>query len=415
MTRHMLGLLVGAGVLLSLFAKSTTATIPYTPVALPPGAIPRVGPGVIDPKLVFGKEYSHDFDSTTVGGPVLPPPPADPEQLVAWDGIGGTTDGIDYSGSRGPNFPREQEVDAIANSGDALYRQVRADRAHLVFSHDDTIAIYPAGAGPFFPPAGALVPPIGPVPLSNGDSIGGTGEISIEEAGVFAGFEDQGLWAAAPIINGMPTPQDFDGLEVWGPEPGVTADSNMYSLESDIAGGGGVSVWRYDLVGGASTPYIFHPMIVTAVESLLGVAPTTAFNQYDQLGRNAINVDALMAQDLDGVPEEFGPGDSIIFSISQIVNPQDADGFYATGSELFTLDMTAAGGPIAAYLKHGGHAWDHLYTLGAMAIVGAPGVQRVYIDINAIEAIGELVVPEPTSLVLLAIGLIGALKLRRRK
>jgi hypothetical protein len=364
---------------------------------------------------VFGKEYSHDFDSTTAGGPALPPPPADPEQLVAWDGIGGTTDGIDYSLSRGPNFPREQEVDAIANSGDALYRQVRADRAHLVFSHDDTVAIYPAAAGPFFPPAGTLVPPIGPVVLSNGDSIGGTGEISKEEAGVFAGFEVQGLWAAAPIINGMPTPLDIDGLEVWGPEPGVTADSNMYSLENDPVGGAGTSIFRYDLVGLTSSPYISHAMIVSAVESLLGIVPTTAFNQYDGFGRNGVNLDALMAQDLDGVPEQFGPGDSIIFSISQMVNPQDPDGYYVTGSELFTLDMTAAGGPIAGFLKHGGHPWDHVYTLGAMAIVGPPANGRAYIDINAIEAVGELIVPEPASLALLAIGLFGTLKLCRKK
>ena len=417
MTRKLVGLLVGAGTFIGLFAQSTMATIPYTPVVLPPGAIPRVGPGVIDPKSVFGKEYSHDYDSTTVGAGVLPPPPADPEQLIAWDGIGGTTDGIDFSGSRpAPPFPREQEVDAIANHADALYGQVRADRAHLVFSHDRRVAIHPAGAGPFFPAEGTIVPAVGPVVLSNGEVIGGAGEISVEESGVFTAAppEVQHIWAPAPLINGMPEPLDIDGLELWGPEPGTAADSNMYSLENDPVGGAGTSVFRYDLGTGISTVYIPHAVIVGAVETLLGMVPTFAFNQYEGFGRNAINLDALMAQDVDGVEAQFGPGDSIIFSISQIVNPQDADGYYATGSELFVLDMTALAGPVPSFLKHGGHAWDHLYTIGAMGIVGAPG-QRAYIDINAIEAIGELVVPEPSSLALVVIGLIGALTLRRRK
>lgn len=413
MTRKLLGLLVGAGFLLGLFAQSTTATIPYTPVVIPSGATPAVGPGVIPPSLVLGKEYSHDYDSTTVGGGVLPPPPPSPEQVIAWDGIGGTTDGLNYSGSRpSPPFPREQQVDALANRGDALYRQVRLDRAHLIFSHDDTVAVQPAGGAPVFLPPGAIVPAVGPVLLTNGDIIGGSGEISIEEAGAFAGFEVQYLWAPAPIINGMPEPLDIDGLEVWGPEPGVTADSDMYSLENDPVGGAGISVFRYDLVGGLSTPYISQAMIVGAVESLLGIVPTTAFNQYDEFGRNAVNLDALMAQDVDGVPEQFGPGDSIIFSISQMVDPQDGDGYYATGSELFVLDMTAAGGPVASYLRHGSHSWSHAYTLASMGIVGPV---RAYIDINAIEAIGELIVPEPSSLALLVIGMIGALKLRRRK
>ena len=55
--RTLLSLLV-AGV-----ALPAGATIPYTPIALPPGANPGIGPGLIAPKDTFGKEYSHDTDS----------------------------------------------------------------------------------------------------------------------------------------------------------------------------------------------------------------------------------------------------------------------------------------------------------------------------------------------------------------
>src|SRR5690606_8119981 len=143
---------------------------------------------------------SHDYDSTTVGAVALPPPPADPEQVIAWDGIGGTTDGIDYSLSRSVDFPREQEVDALANSNDALYRRLREDLAHLIFSHDDVVATSPVGGGPVFVPG--LLPSTGPVALSNGNVIGGTGDLSVEESGVYAGAppEIQYSWTPAALI-----------------------------------------------------------------------------------------------------------------------------------------------------------------------------------------------------------------------
>jgi hypothetical protein len=410
---------MGAGVIAGIITQSALATIPYTPVVLPPNAQPGIGPGVIAAPLVFGKEYSHDYDTTTIGA-VGPPPPADPEQVIAWDGIGGAADGLDYSLSRPVDFPREQEVDAIANSRDALYNQLRRDRAHLILSHDDRIGLYPGGAGPFFPAAGTVVPPFAPVAISNGSIIGGSGDLSVEESGFFSGAppEVQYLWTPAPSINGMPPTTDIDGVEVWGPEPGIVADSDKYSLEDDIAQTGGgppVSIFHYVLPGGPSVPYITHPTIVSAVESLLGFTPTTAFNQYDRIWRDAINLDALMVQDVDGVIEQFGPGDSIIFSISQMIDPADPDGYYATGSELFVMELTAAGGLSTSYLRHGGHSWSHGYTLGAMGVLGLPPNARAYIDINAIEAIGALVVPEPSSYVLLAFSLIGICNAKRRR
>ncbi|TWU25816.1 PEP-CTERM sorting domain-containing protein [Bythopirellula polymerisocia] len=407
MIRISLASCVGAA-LVALSSLETTSAAPYTPVVIPPGAFPAIGPGVIVPKLVFGKEYSRDMDEDSMG--VL-----DPEQIVAWDGIGGTGDGLDYSLSRGVDYPREQQVDATANVHDLLFSQLREDRAHLIFSHDDVVAIPGAAGGPplVFAPA---VPLVGPVGLSNLNSIFGAAEVSVEVSGIFSGAppEIQLGWAAIGDIQTMAGPKDLDSVEVWGPEPAFKADANKYSLEDDVMAGAGTSVFTYDIPTTTSFPYISHATIVSAVESLLGMAPTSGYNRLDKFGRDAINLDALMVNDNDGEENQFGGlGDAIIFSINQIVDPTDPDGYYATGSELFVLEGTAAG-LVPSFLKHGAHAWDHLYTLGALRIVGGGPQQGGIIDINAIEAVGELVkVPEPSSALLL--GLAGIVGLARRR
>src|SRR5690606_33968534 len=140
---------------------------------------------------------------------------------------------------------------------------------------------------------------------------------------------------------------------------------------------------------GVSVPYIPHGVIVGAVTSLLGAVPTSAFDRNQLPSFEAINLDALMVKDSDGTELQFGGlGDSIIFSIGQIVDPADPDGYYATGSEMFVLEAGAAG-PVASFRRHGGHVWDHAYTLASMEIAGLPAGERAFIDINGLEAIGE--------------------------
>ncbi|MCO6045624.1 PEP-CTERM sorting domain-containing protein [Aeoliella sp. ICT_H6.2] len=383
------------------------ATIPYSSAG---GAYPGFGPGVIDDDLVGGKEYSHDRDSTTIGA-VGSPPPFDAEQVIAWDGKGGTVDVTDFSGTR-PAYPKDDDIDALANHGDFAYREVKNERAHLLFSLDDTYNLVSLGGGfaPMSLPAGASSPYPGPgvVTLGNGNTAGGAGEVSFE-LGLIGGNppDTQGVWAMQTEVNGMPGPDDIDGLEVWGPEP-PNADANKYSLQDDIfslsAGAAATSVWN-----ASGTPYIPQSMIISAVTSLLpGPRPDADLQEL-------VNLDALMVHDAFGVPDRFddgpnGPGDEIIFSIRQIPNPADPDGFYATGSELFVLNASAA----PTFLSHGGHKWDHGYSLSTFGGTLVDGQQVFAYDINAIEAVGEFAVPEPKTYVLLSTALVGLAFLRWR-
>lgn len=409
------------GSLVVLGVKPALATVPYTPIALPPGATPGLGPGLISPKETFGKEYSHDIDHTTAGLGGT----SDPEQIIAWDGIGGTKDGLDYSGTR-PTFDAESQVDAAANHMDALFTPLLTDRAHLIFSHDNRISVYsggppgPAGGGGFSPMG---LPAAGPVHLSGGGIIGGAGEISYELAGTYAPPSTQGVWATQAEVNGMPLPEDVDALEVWGPEPADSADADKYSLQVDFMSGGAggppaTSIWNL-----SGTPYISHSMIVSAVTSKLGPVPGGAVLPFPTFidGNDAINVDALMVFDTVGEDDSFdrspdgAPGDQIIFSIQQILDPSDPDGYYATGSELFVMDASLGIGGVS-YLRHGGHVWDQDYALKSLVVTpnlldGAYGV----LDINAIEAVGALVVPEPGSAVLASLCGASLALVRRRR
>ena len=419
--RKGIGLAFGVA-LMGLVGGEAGATIPYGTTGTPAPGVPGFGKSVTPPTMVPGKEYSHDMDYeiTAVGTA------ADPEQIVNWDGFGGVANGIDYSMTR-LSWTVDQDIDAIANRRDYAFQQLKADEAHLLFSLDDAFVGYTFGS-PF---AGTIPPGTPPgVVLGNGNLVGGSGEVNYElaTAGAAAGnpFDMQGLWAAQADVNGMPLPGDVDGLEVWGPEPtpgGMSlGDADKYSLDVDIlnfgatVGGDAVSVWN-----GSGTPYVMHSAVTAAVTSLLGPLPS----HLDA----AINLDALMVYDVisqggedvfDFVPDRGGVGsgeafpmaDEIIFSIRQIPDPLDTDGYYATGSELFV--MSADPLTPAVYLAHGGHLWDHAYTLAAFEVFKQDPNNYAVLDINAIEAVGQDVVPEPASAVMLLLGA-GAMMTRRRR
>ena len=227
------------------------------------------------------------------------------------------------------------------------------------------------------------------------------------------------MWAKQGEVNGMPLPRDVDAVEVWGPEPAFVADADKYSRDLDFTTG--TSVWHDD--GASGSGYISHASVVAAVTSLLGPVPGGAVLPYPDFidGTDAINLDALMVRDFLEGDEEFNRspngdvGDQIIFSIRQIVDPNDPTGYYATGSELFLMDASkgAAG---TVFLDHGGHLWDKAYAVAELSLAGdLIDNGRAVIDINAIEAVGAKVVPEPTSLAMLGMAVAGLIALRRKK
>lgn len=57
---------------------------------------------------------------------MLAPAVADPEQIIAWDGGGGTVDTTDYTVTR-PTWTPDQDIDAIANHRDALFEETVFD------------------------------------------------------------------------------------------------------------------------------------------------------------------------------------------------------------------------------------------------------------------------------------------------
>jgi hypothetical protein len=355
----------------------------------------HLGGSLLPPNAVRGKEYSHDLDAD-----VTPIP--DPQQIIAWDGVGGVANGLDYSTMR-PSYPPDDQMDALAHHLDGFFAQLLDETAHLIFSVDDEATGLFVGAPA---PVPYLIPSAGLIPLIGGQSIGGAGELSYELGTAFgASPGSQGLWASQAQINNMPLPVDVDGLEMWGDEPPFTGDTDKYSLEGDLGpvGGPRVSVWN-----GSGSVYIPHAMIVGAVTGLLGDVPTSS--------NVGIDLDALMVFDTAGTNDTFERDsmtsaiDQILFSIRQIPDPADATGYYATGSEVFLLN--AAG--VATYLRHGGHDWDKPWAIANMATFapGPGGALRVQLDLNALEA---NVAPEPASFVLMVIAALGFAGRRRRQ
>ncbi len=287
-----------------------------------------------------------------------------PHMTREWDGTGVTTDSLDYTNSLGgvlgPGIA--PDVDALANIQDLYFQELVNDQATLLVS---------------------------PKVLQNAVG-GGLNEIYFRTASPFGSLP--GVWAKnAPDIGGAPPsglnipPEGIDGLEVWG----GGGDHNIFSLYNDPLDvtGRNVSLFVYNSLNDVSAAYVYNDEVRTA----LGLTPVDP----------NVDVDGLMVFDdlADGV---FDVGDSILFSVSE--NQSLGGSFH--GGEIWVWNFGSA----ATFLVHGGVTWD---TLNQPSLIfgwgGNPG--DPINDINALEAI--FVVPEPSSIVLIAVGLI-VLFARRR-
>ena len=149
----------------------------------PACALPIPGDLIPGPAVVPGKEYSDHSDQNAV-------PALDPEQNIAWTGVvpGGVADTTECSGSRVvPGDAADREVDALANSDDALFDAVIVNDAALLWSVDTSPDIYVEDTASVIAP-GPWAWAVGSPPFPPGNDI--------DQHGV----------------------ADLDGLEVWGAE-----------------------------------------------------------------------------------------------------------------------------------------------------------------------------------------------------
>lgn len=307
-----------------------------------PFVIPAPGPIIPTPNQVPGKEFSDNFDRDSANN-------LDSLQVIAWDGVGGTADTFDYDGQ--DIFDFNAQVDALANLGDTLFREVTTDSSALLFSVENDPNIY----------SETINNPIGDI------------------------------WSLALQIDDTNEIFDVDGLEVWGLDGGEDDDSNRFSLVGDpiFTGAGKTSVFAYDSDTSEVVPYINTSELATAV----GV-PLADFD-----------LDAMMTFDLD-LDAEFETGDMILFSIMPVdlsgdgqitedVNEIDID-----GGEIYLYEK----GVGVSFLEHGGHLWDTEFD-----VTGTFDLDNE--NVNALEAVST--VPEPNTI--LGAGIVLGFKFLVRK
>jgi hypothetical protein len=335
-----------------MLVSNLALALPWAPVTNPIGPAP--GRYIPRPDEVPGKDFSEVRDRDALGVP-------DPEQDVAWDGSGGVRDSFDYSGSRVayPDVLPDREVDGISAGGDALFNEVRDNRAALLFSVENDPNIM------FEKPTG--------VP------------------GWPAGF---GVWATAPVLDFTIPPLDTDGLEVWGGDN--NDDSDRYSLAGDPFTAfvvpnesRKVAIWQYNAVGGTST----HHTLTTDLAAAMDL-------QYVGFGVNGplwgqlvelMDVDAIMTL-----------GSQVLFSIRplDLADPLLPD---FDGGEIF--EYTDPTQP-TEFLDHGGHLWNTAFdVMGTFNLVNE--------NVDALEAVSST--PEPGCVILLLLGMAGCVSMARRR
>ena len=197
----------------------------------------------------------------------------------------------------------EDQVDAIANSGDAYFQKLIDNRANLLVS-------------------------------VRGDTKGkGVWKMWVED--VAGGTHPK---ARDKAFNNQPDPKvdELEALQLWG------GAANRYSEEGDPEYG--APPMKFSVLNQGGTEYVPHGEIVDAVTDL-------GWN-----GDGDVDLDALMVWDTSPYGEWSG-GDAIIFSIRNTI----PGGGNWDGGEIVVLPM----GQYASFLNHGGHLWDTAHDVQA--------------------------------------------------
>jgi len=356
MTTRTLNILAGA-----LLAAGLTATAaqagPWTsyPVIYEPPTLGVPAGPIVHP----GKEYMMEINRNADLTP-------NPGQVVAWDGNGGVQNSqINYNNNTNTPHVNVERVDALANHGDAYFNEVVSNRTALLYSERTPTP----GLGDAWGKGSDTAYPVYYETANGG----------------------RGGWATRQQVNQHWTPQaeaglnaqgqglNLIGLEVFGPNSPNGDDSDMFSVNGDVALlPDGVRYSVYSYVAGNIRGYLSVQTVATALSAFYNVP----YNLIEPL----IDLDAMMVQD-DG-DFIWDSGDRVLLSLM----PANVSGFSYVGDSAYVLDF---GQPLAN-LNHGGHFWSNNW-LGT--------------NVDALEA----AIPEPASLALLGIGLLGLVGARYRR
>lgn len=343
--------------LLVALGGSVVLASPWNPTLTPVSPYP--GAGLPSATQVPGKDFS-DYRDRDENGVDMP------EQVVAWDGFGGTRNATNYAGSR-VLLPELHQVDAISNGGDALFTALREDRAAMIFSVGDV------GVG------GRVADPT-------------IYYVKPTLAGTVPG--GHGVWATPLEIDDEINPdgtsriRDVDGLEVWGDNQ--TDDSDRYSLYGDPFvnfpdASRKVAIWQYDAASHVSSPHTFTSDLAAAMDLQFG-GPGEGGPLFGLLVE-MMDLDAMMTQ-VNRVTYSIAPLDLTWAGLPA--------GFPSVfhGGEIFEYDGP---GQPTRFLEMGGYVWDT--NLDLMATFGVPSN-----NVNALEAVA---VPEPSTMLLTLTALLG--------